>query len=92
MRVLRRRALDQRSRRTRLRWTGPEDGGIKDGRQSGLPLTLVPGLGQQGGVNDVEVDVILDKDHWLQIVNNNPAVKISQDQLVAFAKLLVSRY
>ena len=74
------------------RWTAPEDGGIKDGRQSGLPLTLVPGLGQQGGVNDVEVDVILDKDHWLQIVNNNPAVKISQDQLVAFAKLLVSRY
>lgn len=71
---------------------GPEDGGIKDGRSSGLPLTLVPGLGQQAGVNDVEVDVILDKDHWLQVINNDSSAPISRDNLVAFTKLLVSRY
>ena len=69
----------------------PTDGGTKDGRYNGLPLTVVPGLGKQAGVNDTELDVIL-SDHWLQIVNNNPAVKISRDQLVAFGKLLVSRY
>jgi hypothetical protein len=71
---------------------GPEDGGIKDGRANGLPLTVVPGLGRQAGVNDTELDVVLDATHWLQVINVDAKDPISHDDLIAFAKLLVSRY